>query len=870
MNNNEVLDRLTDCVNNSTVDSIVNSFTEYMYATAARVFGKETQTSDSPQPNLSHNKWFDAECTNTKKDFKQARNVFLREKNVENRQRFVSTRTKYNRIKRKAKQKFKFQEGKNICNLAKKQPKKFWKTLKKKNKQKQKNSETLTADDLLNHFKTVFGNDRGEAEPAHHEAQTHAQGHAHNQEQAHPYAQTQSDTQPHTRAQDYAQTTPPQHEHGPQPTLHPELDAEITEAELRDAIFHQKNNKSPGIDNLSSELFKISFDIVSPFLLKLYNRLFSNGEYPRCWGEGVIIPIFKSGNRDEAKNYRGITLINILAKIYSQLLLNRLTKWSEKENNLSQNQFGFQKGKSTIDCIFTLHAIISKTLHAGEKLYCVFIDYEKAFDKIDRPLLWQKLTAEKVSSKLVKAISSMYTVVKSCIRYRSSQSMFFDSFIGLKQGDPSSPLMFMFFINDITQNINIDLDGLFSIDDCILFMLLYADDAVVFSKSPEGLQSILNDLDLYCRTWGLKINTSKTKAMIFEKGRHTNYDFYLCNEKLENVVFFKYLGIHFFKNGNWNRTQKRIADHAAYALHNLFSLFNQFELPTSEKCKLFDTLVGSILNYSAEVLGSHEAKDIELIHTKFCRWVLHVKKSTNLAGLYGELGRVPFVINRKIRMISYWIKLLSLEDISIPKKIYTLLKNDAENNISYNGSNWAFQIKSLLDELGLTYIWLQQTEMRIPFSLIKQRIIDSFTQSWYGTINNSNRLLLYSRYKHDFEQEKYLDFIQDNKFRTALTKFRLSSHDLAIERGRYESIPRNERICKYCNQNMTENEYHFLLVCPLYRDLRHKYFKKYYCQWPTLNKFDDLMSKKSKIAVSNLSKFIFFAMKLRNQLTLND
>ena len=124
------------------------------------------------------------------------------------------------------------------------------------------------------------------------------------------------------------------------------------------------------------------------------------------------------------------------------------------------------------------------------------------------------------------------------------------------------------------------------------------------------------------------VNTSKTKAMIYEKCRLTNYDFYQCNEKIENVIFFKYLGVHFFKNGNWNRTQKRIADHAAYALHNLFSLFNQFELPTSEKCKLFDTLVGSILIYRAEVLGSHEAKDIELIHTKFCRWVLHVKKST--------------------------------------------------------------------------------------------------------------------------------------------------------------------------------------------------------------------------------------------------
>ena len=234
--------------------------------------------------------------------------------------------------------------------------------------------------------------------------------------------------------------------------------------------------------------------------------------------------------------------------------------------------------------------------------------------------------------------------------------------------------MFMYFINDITENINVDLDGLFSIDDCILFMLLYADDAVVFSKSPEGLQSILNDLDLYYRTWGFKDKYVKNQSNDIRKGPTHSLQFYLCNEKLENVNIFKYLGIHFFKNGNWNRTQKRIPKHAAYALHNLFSLFNQFELPTSEKCKLFDTLVGSILNYSAEVLGSHEAKYIELIHTKFCRCVLHVTKSTNLAGLYGKLGRVPFVINRKIRMISHWINLLSLEDISILKKIYTLLK----------------------------------------------------------------------------------------------------------------------------------------------------------------------------------------------------
>ena len=152
-----------------------------------------------------------------------------------------------------------------------------------------------------------------------------------------------------------------------------------------------------------------------------------------------------------------------------------------------------------------------------------------------------------------------------------------------------------------------------------------------------------------------------------------------------------------------------------------------------------------------------------------------------------------------------------------------MLKQDTDNNISYNGSNWAFQIKSLLNELGLSYIWLQQNKFTIPVDLIKQRIFDNYYQSWYSNINNSSRLShvsMYSRFKHDFLFETYLDTIPDQKFRITLTKFRLSSHNLAIERRRFKNIPRNDRICRCCNLHMVESEYNFLLVCPLYKDLR--------------------------------------------------
>ena len=99
-----------------------------------------------------------------------------------------------------------------------------------------------------------------------------------------------------------------------------------------------------------------------------------------------------------------------------------------------------------------------------------------------------------------------------------------------------------------------------------------------------------------------------------------------------------------------------------------------------------------------------------------------------------------------------------------------LIKLDADNNISYNGFNWAYQVKGILDSLGLSHIWIHQFEMDIPFSLIKQRIFDMYKQTWYAIINNSNRLLLYARYKHDFNFENYLNFISENKYRVALTK----------------------------------------------------------------------------------------------------
>ena len=101
--------------------------------------------------------------------------------------------------------------------------------------------------------------------------------------------------------------------------------------------------------------------------------------------------------------------------------------------------------------------------------------------------------------------------------------------MGLKQGDPSSPLMFMMFINDMVDNIIFDLENIFTVEQIRFFMFLYAD----------------YDIEIYCGIWNLKINTNKLKAMIIERGRHTNCELYLNNVKLEVVTSFKYLCVYF-------------------------------------------------------------------------------------------------------------------------------------------------------------------------------------------------------------------------------------------------------------------------------------------------------------------------------------
>ena len=121
----------------------------------------------------------------------------------------------------------------------------------------------------------------------------------------------------------------------------------------------------------------------------------------------MVLPLFKKGDREDCKNYRPISLLACIGKVFTKVLTNRFTRWSDRNNKLPICQAGFRSGSSTSDQVFVLDTIVKKRLSQGATTYCAFVDFKQAFDSVNRPALWHKLVKLGASSKFIKINESM-------------------------------------------------------------------------------------------------------------------------------------------------------------------------------------------------------------------------------------------------------------------------------------------------------------------------------------------------------------------------------------------------------------------------------------------------------------------------------
>ena len=221
----------------------------------------------------------------------------------------------------------------------------------------------------------------------------------------------------------------------------------------------------------------------------------------------------------DPNNYRGISLLSVVGKIFTKIINTRVTQWAEDSRKLHEEQAGYRKTYSCVDQIFNLQSVVQKYLTKRRgRFYCAFIDFSKAFDSIPHVLLWYRLLKTGLHGRVMTVFMDMYKQSSSCVLTPEGLSEFFTNSVGTRQGCLLSPIFFVLYLNSFIEMCK-TLNGVYINEDFPnLNGLLYADDLAELADTVGRLQALLNCLQEFCAKWGLNVNINKTKTLIFRNG----------------------------------------------------------------------------------------------------------------------------------------------------------------------------------------------------------------------------------------------------------------------------------------------------------------------------------------------------------------
>ena len=469
------------------VDNMVTRFTDVLSTVAEPLFSVNVHSSYSRTAfNNCQPVWMTDECLRLRMEYSRCLDEFRYNNSDESRLQMVAARSLYTRHVRTCKRLYDREYTERLISKMGSNPKEFWKLLRPC---KKSNSTNIKPNDFFDYFKRISnpGNIIYEADDDIYEyLRTYTEGHLDNK--------------------------------------YTELNNCISEIEVKHAITELKGGKAAGADLLINELYICGQDILIPKLKCLFDAVFKSSFFPDIWKKGVIVPLYKKGSVNDVDNYRGITLLSTLGKLFTRILNNRLNFWSDTYTIISDSQSGFRKSRSTVDNIFILQSLVDSSLNSNNKLYVCFIDFKKAFDHVNRDCLWYKLIKSGVRGPIFNIIKNMYCDTTSRVRFNGELSDSFECKLGVRQGESLSPFLFNMFLNDIEVALH---DGGFqgvNVGDVRLGSLLYADDLLLMASTRDDLQLGLDILHDYCSRWRLAINKEKTNIVIFRKGGQLSHD----------------------------------------------------------------------------------------------------------------------------------------------------------------------------------------------------------------------------------------------------------------------------------------------------------------------------------------------------------
>ena len=371
----------------------------------------------------------------------------------------------------------------------------------------------------------------------------------------------------------------------------------ISKEEIKRAIKKLKLGRAPGKDNIPPDALKADISATADILHGLLNEIWVKEEVPNDWKQGLIVTIPKKGNLSECKNWRGIMLLSVPSKILCRIILDRMQEPLDKI--FRKEQAGFRKNNSCTDHIASLRIIVEQCIEWQSSLFINFVDFEKAFDSLDRNILWKLLRHYGIPIKLVNLIKCMYNGFTGQVISNGKLSDTLQIKTGVRQGCLLSPLLFLVAI-DWTMKKSVDgqRTGLQWTPFTQLEDLDFADDLALISGTHTQMQQKTNKLHEHSKQLGLMINVGKTKVIRINTKSHQGIN--IKEQPLENVAEFVYLGSNISTDGGADKDVELRISKARHAFRTLRPVWLSSQLSKNTKIRIFNSNVKSVLLYGCE------------------------------------------------------------------------------------------------------------------------------------------------------------------------------------------------------------------------------------------------------------------------------
>ena len=588
------------------------------------------------------------------------------------------------------------------------------------------------------------------------------------------------------------------------------LDRDFSLAEVQKAIKSLKFGKAVGLDNLPNEFIINAGDRFTELLVVLFNKVKQSGSFPSCWNRGRVSLIHKKGPKEVLGNYRPLTVINSISGLYSRLLNERLRAVVEKFNLLGEIQNGFRKNRNASDNSFILKSILWREKAMKRKVHLAFIDLVKAYDMVDRNILWSKLSSIGFGGEFLASLKSIYSgdSIQAMINNITTRPIFLGR--GLRQGCSLSPLLFALYIAEMGQAIHKSAEG-FTVHNVKISGLFFADDLALLTRTPEGMLRLLSLVYDHARRLKMEINTSRDKSEVISPVGNEGDEWEVKDAAgnsvltLNQVVKYKYLGCPTMESMHKTSIehQKQCVDKAYKFKGSCIYLSKEGPDVVQMVLATWRNIALPSILYGTEMIpfSQHTILEIEKIQNQVAKFALGVP--IGCAGICAQLdlGLKPFRQVLYEHQLKFYLRVLKL-----PESWWVRQALEEHLSCTWN-SPYLSYISDIRNLMGIHELPMRENKL---VSCINEYFV-----------RNTNFCLASHNlpWLTPIKAFKMQSYVSEGKASACLAKFRF---DVAGIGNKY---PRNGHVstCKYCPLcplRVDNSVQHVAFFCPSVENVR--------------------------------------------------